>query len=142
MSTQTITKGAGAAQAAPATPGVRAPRGTKRRRRNDWLWAVLFVGPLLFGVLVFYIWPIFRNAYFSFTTWGVFGGATWSGLTNYQQMLADPDFWRSILNTLIYVGILLLGIPVAVFFAALFARRVEWRGARFHLGRDGGLTPV
>ena len=30
----------------------------------------------------------------------------------------------------------------AVFLAALFARRVEWRGARFHVARDGGLTPV
>ena len=30
----------------------------------------------------------------------------------------------------------------AVFVGAFFARRVEWRGARFHVGRDGGLTPV
>ncbi|MGH1522759.1 carbohydrate ABC transporter permease [Leifsonia sp. L25] len=126
MSTQTITKGAGAAQAAPATPGARAPRATHRGRsrglRKDGWWALLFVGPLLFGVLVFYIWPIFRNAYFSFTTWGAFGGATWSGITNYQTMLADPDFWRAILNTLIYVCILLVGIPLAVWFAALINR--------------------
>lgn len=126
MSTQTITKGAGAAQAAPATPGDREPRAANRGRgrglRKDGWWALLFVGPLLFGVLVFYIWPIFRNAYFSFTTWGAFGGATWSGITNYQQMLADPDFWRAILNTLIYVAILLLGIPLAVWFAALINR--------------------
>ncbi|WP_434317166.1 carbohydrate ABC transporter permease [Leifsonia sp. P73] len=126
MSTQTITKGAGAAQAAPATPGARTPRAADRGRgrglRKDGWWALLFVGPLLFGVLVFYIWPIFRNAYFSFTTWGAFGGATWSGITNYQQMLADPDFWRAILNTFIYVGILLLGIPLAVWFAALINR--------------------
>ncbi|MBN9633368.1 MAG: sugar ABC transporter permease, partial [Actinobacteria bacterium] len=104
MSTQTITKGAGAAQAAPGSRGESAPRPRKHGRlRKDGWWALLFVGPLLFGVLVFYIWPIFRNAYFSFTTWGAFGGATWSGISNYQQMLADPDFWRSILNTLIYV---------------------------------------
>ncbi|WP_295118934.1 carbohydrate ABC transporter permease [uncultured Leifsonia sp.] len=129
MSTQTITKGAGAAQTAPASRGENAPqprRGTRfsrgERLRKDGWWALLFVGPLLFGVLVFYIWPIFRNAYFSFTTWGAFGGATWSGLSNYQQMLADPEFWRAILNTLIYVGILLLGIPLAVLFAALINR--------------------
>ena len=30
----------------------------------------------------------------------------------------------------------------AVFLCALFARRVDWRGTRFHVGRDGGLTPV
>ena len=33
-------------------------------------------------------------------------------------------------------------LSFAVFLAALFARKVEWRGARFHVGRDGGLTPV
>ncbi len=30
----------------------------------------------------------------------------------------------------------------AVFLCALFARRVDWRGTRFHVGRGGGLTPV
>lgn len=33
-------------------------------------------------------------------------------------------------------------LSFAVFVGAFFARRVEWRGARFHVGRDGGLTPV
>ncbi len=33
-------------------------------------------------------------------------------------------------------------LSVAVFAAAHLARRVEWRGARFHVGRGGELTPV
>ena len=33
-------------------------------------------------------------------------------------------------------------LSAAVFVAALAARRVDWRGARFHVGRDGQLTPV
>jgi multiple sugar transport system permease protein len=120
MSISTATQEAGVVTTAPATRPA-APR-KRRTDRKEWLWAALFVGPLLFGVLVFYIWPILRNAYFSFTTWGVFGGATWSGLANYQAMLADPSFWRSILNTLVYIGFLLIGIPLAVVFAALMNR--------------------
>lgn len=120
MSLSTATQEAGVVTTAPATRPV-APR-KRRTDRKEWLWAALFVAPLLFGVLVFYIWPIIRNAYFSFTTWGVFGGATWSGLANYQAMLADPSFWRSILNTLIYIGFLLIGIPLAVIFASLINR--------------------
>lgn len=120
MSLSTATQEAGVVTTAPATRPA-APR-KRRTDRKEWLWAALFVAPLLFGVLVFYIWPIIRNAYFSFTTWGVFGGATWSGLANYQAMLADPSFWRSILNTLIYIGFLLIGIPLAVIFASLINR--------------------
>ena len=33
-------------------------------------------------------------------------------------------------------------LSFAVFLGALFTRRVDWRGARFHVARDGGLTPV
>ncbi|MBE7217887.1 MAG: bacteriohopanetetrol glucosamine biosynthesis glycosyltransferase HpnI [Caulobacteraceae bacterium] len=33
-------------------------------------------------------------------------------------------------------------LSFAVFLAAAPARRVDWRGARFHVGRDGELSPV
>ena len=33
-------------------------------------------------------------------------------------------------------------LSFVVFVGAFFARRVEWRGARFHVGKGGGLTPV
>lgn len=33
-------------------------------------------------------------------------------------------------------------LSFAVFVAAYFVGRVDWRGARFHVGRDGQLTPV
>ena len=120
MTTATSSAPAGAATSV-AAPGPRRRRWTPTRRKEA-LWAVVFVVPLLFGVIVFYIWPIVRNAYFSLTTWGPFGGATFSGLNNYEAMLADPSFWRSIVNTLIYVGMLLLGIPIAVVFASLINR--------------------
>ena len=120
MSVSIAPQEAGVVTTAPATRST--PPRRRRTDRKEWLWAALFVAPLLFGVLVFYIWPIIRNAYFSFTTWGVFGGATWSGLTNYQEMLTDPSFWRSIVNTLVYIGFLLIGIPLAVVFASLMNR--------------------
>ena len=33
-------------------------------------------------------------------------------------------------------------LSFAVFLAAAPARRVDWRGARFHVGRDGEMSPV
>ena len=93
--------------------------GQARRRRTDGAWPWLFAGPLLIGIGVFYIWPIIQTFWFSFTTWGVFGGATFSGLANYAALFVDPKLYLSLLNTLIYTLIVLLGIPLAVWLASL-----------------------
>lgn len=96
-------------------------------RRTDGAWPWLFVAPLLVGVGVFYVWPILQTFWFSFTRWGAFGGSTFDGVSNYQTMLADPEFYQSLLNTAIYTAIVLLGIPIAVWFAHL----LETPGLRF-----------
>jgi multiple sugar transport system permease protein len=107
-----------------ATVQTVAPAPAPRRRQPsaDGYWPLLFVLPLLAGVGLFYLWPLLQSAYFSFTEWGVFGGATWTGLDNYVRLFSDPSVLRSILNTVIYTAILLLGIPIATVFASLLNR--------------------
>ncbi|MFH5880489.1 carbohydrate ABC transporter permease [Arthrobacter sp. NA-172] len=83
--------------------------------------------PTVAGIGVFYLWPIVQTFYYSFTKWGVFGGAKFIGLDNYTRMLADSTIPQSILNTLIYTAIVLLGIPLAVVLASL----IERPGMRF-----------
>ncbi|GAA2055146.1 carbohydrate ABC transporter permease [Leifsonia soli] len=116
-------EGAGVATApapvAQAGPSVR-PR--RRSPSADGYWPVLFILPLFAGVALFYLWPLAQSAYYSFTQWGAFGGTTWIGLDNYIRLFSDPGVLRSILNTVIYTAILLLGIPLAVIFAALLNR--------------------
>jgi multiple sugar transport system permease protein len=102
----------------PARARDREP-GQARRRRTDGAWPWLFAGPLLIGIGVFYIWPIIQTFWFSFTTWGVFGGATFSGLANYAALFVDPKLYLSLLNTVIYTLVVLLGIPIAVWLASL-----------------------
>ncbi|OIH95478.1 carbohydrate ABC transporter permease [Curtobacterium sp. MCBA15_001] len=99
--------------------GAPAPESGRRPRRTDGVWPWLFVLPLLVGVGTFYIWPILQTFWFSFTTWGVFGGATFTGLANYTRLLADPQLYQSLLNTVIYTVIVLIGIPIAVWLASL-----------------------
>jgi multiple sugar transport system permease protein len=106
----------------PGAPGSRRPTaGTTRppAHRTDGFWPWLFVLPLLVGVGTFYIWPIIQTFWYSFTTWGVFGGATFSGIANYVRLVSDPQLYQSLLNTVIYTVIVLLGIPVAVWLASL-----------------------
>jgi multiple sugar transport system permease protein len=112
-------------------PADKAGRGGDGRRprirRYDGFWPWIFVLPLLAGVLLFYIWPIVQTFYFSFTTWGAFGGAAFTGVNNYVTMVTDPQLWVALGNTLIYTAIVLLGVPLAVWLASL----INTPGLRF-----------
>lgn len=99
------------------------PRSSRATGRLSGIgWAIVFVLPLFAGVAVFYLWPIFRNLWFSFTEWGPFGDSTWVGIANYAELLGDAKMGRAILNTFAYTAILLCGIPLAVFLASLLNR--------------------
>lgn len=115
-----MTPSAARGSEAAAASDPRSPRGP--RRRSDLKWAILFVLPLFAGVALFYLWPIFRNLWFSFTEWGPFGESTWVGIANYAELLIDAKMGRAILNTFGYTAILLCGIPLAVFLASLLNR--------------------
>ena len=88
-------------------------------RKRDGLWPWLFVVPLVSGIALFYLWPILQTFYYSFTEWGVFGGSTWTGIANYVRLFSDPDLYVALGNTLLYTGIVLLGVPLAVWLASL-----------------------
>ncbi|WIE64788.1 ABC transporter permease subunit [Curtobacterium sp. MCLR17_036] len=107
------TRSSGRGAPGPAAGGTRAPR------RTDGWWPWLFVLPLLLGVGTFYIWPILQTFWYSFTSWGVFGGATFSGVENYVRLFGDPQLYQSLLNTIVYTVVVLAGIPFAVWLASL-----------------------
>jgi len=95
------------------------PRAGGAAARRDGFWPWLFVLPLLGGISLFFLWPIVQTFYYSFTQWGVFGGSTFIGIENYVRLLADPQLYSALGNTLLYTGIVLLGIPIAVYIASL-----------------------
>src|SRR5215469_8703315 len=115
---------AGTARASVAVPAPAAPR--KRRRsanRGDLGWAVLFLAPSAIGLAAFYIWPTIKTFYYSFTTWGLFGGEKFTGLANYRAVLHDPALRGAFENTFWFTLIGLAGLPVSLVLAALLAGR-------------------
>ncbi|MFC4012009.1 carbohydrate ABC transporter permease [Nonomuraea purpurea] len=104
------------------TTGQAAHAKRARRPRAEALWGYAFIAPTGLGLAIFYLWPVLQTAYFSFTEWGAFGGHTWIGLENYARLLGDPEVGRAVLNTLTYTGLGLIGIPMAIVFAALLNR--------------------
>lgn len=118
----TLTK-AGAPTGAPARGHDSRGHDPRGDRRSDARWAWWFVLPTLAGVLLFYIWPLVKTAYYSFTKWGAFGNdVTWVGTDNYAKLFTDPDLGTAIGTTLGYTLIVLLGVPIAIVFASLVNR--------------------
>ena len=109
----------------------RSPGSTTVRRRRraargvanpDGMWPWLFVLPTLIGLAVFYFWPVIQTAYYSFTSWGVFGGTEFVGLENWIGLLESGDVPRALVNTLLYTVLLLLGMPISIYIASLLNR--------------------
>lgn len=108
--------------AAPTMPRLT-PTARRRRNRTDLPWVGLFLGPMTIGLAIFYLWPIVGTIYTSFTKTGVFGGATWTGVTNYVDIAGTPEVWRALGNTVIYTVIVLGSIPLALLIASLLSAR-------------------
>lgn len=106
----------------------RSPERTRTRPRGrihlaEARTGALFVLPVLAGVAVFYLYPILKNFYSSFTQPNVFGTSSkFVGLANYEKLATDSAFGNATVNTLTYTVVLMLGIPIAVIFASLISR--------------------
>lgn len=98
---------------------------TTTRRRHPtsvgW-WPLLFVGPLLAGVAVFYYYPIVANAWTSLTTSSAFGNnSRFVGTENYAALFASGELGSALGNTVLYTLFVLLGIPIAVVISSLIS---------------------
>ncbi|MDR0598974.1 MAG: sugar ABC transporter permease [Treponema sp.] len=91
---------------------------TGMKKSKDWLWAVLFIGPTVIGVYLFYIYPIFGSVYISFTKWNHLTKPEFIGLANYINLFKDPGIAREFFNTIFFVVIL---VPLVMAFSLLLA---------------------
>ena len=122
----------------PPAPGTPVGPARERRRRvpnPDGAWPWLFVLPTLIGLAIFYFWPVVQTAYYSFTKWGVFGGAEFVGLDNWISLLESGQVPRALVNTLVYTAMLLLGIPISIYIASLLNRPGLRFAAFYQIGR-------
>jgi multiple sugar transport system permease protein len=104
-----------------ALPATSSSGGGTRRRRPRWdRSAIAFLAPALLLSIGFLIVPM--AAAFVYSTAKIAplsGRITWLGLENYATMFADPVFYRSLLNTALFVVItvplsMAVGLALAV----------------------------
>jgi multiple sugar transport system permease protein len=87
-----------------------------KQQKKEWLIALVFLAPSLLGFLVFIFAPVMGGFFLSFTEWDMLTPPKWIGLNNYITIFkADPLFWLSLKNTLLYSAmVILLGIPISL----------------------------
>ncbi|KIY21777.1 carbohydrate ABC transporter permease [Mesobacillus subterraneus] len=91
-----------------------------------------FIAPAIILLSLFSILPIFVALFISFTDLDLVGIADWSlvsfvGLENYKEVVSDPIFVKSILNTLFYV---VIGVPLVIVLSLAIALMINFGKAR------------
>ena len=91
-----------------------------RQRRN--LAGYLFISPVILGYLLWVAGPMLMAIWLSLTEWDMLRPATFVGLSNYQQMLYDDLFWKSLSVTFYYT---LVSVPLSLAFSFALALLVN-----------------
>jgi len=111
-------------------------RGRRRVKDSFGGWrenvaGYLFVAPMFIGTSVLVLFPILASVVLSFTDWNIVTGyknANYVGLANYQELLTNSLFLKSLKNNLV----ILLSIPVTLIIsltmAVLINRYVYFKG--------------
>lgn len=98
-------------------------------QRMDLRSGYLMVVPSLIALAIFVYVPLFMALEKSFTNWNFYGGSEWIGLRNFEMVLQNQLFRKSLVNILWFV---LMIIPVQMLFTFLFAHVL--RGMSNHFG--------
>lgn len=83
--------------------------------------------PLILYLCCVLVFPICWGIYISFTNKTIGGGASFIGLRNYERLLKDPEYIRSIVNTLKFTVISILAKTLLGTVTAL-ALNVDFKG--------------
>ncbi|QHQ60806.1 ABC transporter permease subunit [Anaerocolumna sedimenticola] len=96
---------------------------------KDSVQAFLMVLPMLIGFFIFTYIPIIYILRYAFYKYDGFTAGQFIGFDNFIRLfMRDPAFWKSLANTMIYVGKLIIEIPLALILAVLLNQRLKGTG--------------
>ncbi len=90
-----------------------------KTKTKDTIAGYLFTAPVTIGMAIFTVVPILYSLYVSFCDFDNITPAKFVGLGNYEKMIADPLFYKSIQTTIIYALVSVVSGLVLSFFLAL-----------------------
>lgn len=99
----------------------------------------LLVSPYIVHFLLFVSFPVIFSIVLTFHKWNIISPMEYSGVTNYIKLFSDKTFFKSILNTLVFLIIHIpLQIVVALFLAEVLNQNIRLKG----LFRGAFFLPV
>lgn len=126
-------------------PAREAPRRPERRRRSrhwarsPWFVPLLFSGGALAVVLVMTIFPFFNTLALSFTDATMLRDGRFIGLDNFRELLTDTRFGTALLNSTLYVVVV---VPMMVVLPLILANLVAGGGRLLGFFRTAYYVPV
>ena len=115
-------------QALRANPAT-APATARRTNRNGM--TLPLIAPSVVLLLAWSIIPLVMTLWFSFRHYNLVDPTQtgFAGFDNYVYLLTDPDFWASLINTLILVGgVLVISVCGGTLLAVLYDQEFPGRG--------------
>jgi multiple sugar transport system permease protein len=102
---------------------------TRAMTREDLVAGYLFVLPTLAILAIYYLWPILQAFGMSFFRWDLLTQEhEFTGLRNYQTLLASGEFWLALRNTVYYVlGVVPAQTALALLLALAANRKIRGR---------------
>ncbi|WP_022918679.1 carbohydrate ABC transporter permease [Ruania albidiflava] len=96
----------------------------KKMLYSQRLAPYFFIAPFVITLLGFWMLPLGRSIIMSAQE-VLYGDATFIGADNYQRLVRDRVFWKSLFNSIRYMVLtLMLLIPVPMFLAAIINTRI------------------
>lgn len=94
----------------------RLPAGLDRRAVSRFMaWTI---APAALSIVVWSYYPLTKGLLMAFQDYRIMNGVRWVGLDNFIAVFASPIFYRSILNSFLYVGLsLAIGFFLPIFLA-------------------------
>ncbi|ALS24103.1 MULTISPECIES: carbohydrate ABC transporter permease [Paenibacillus] len=103
----------------------------KRKAVSNFLLGMLYLGPMLFLMIVFIFYPILKTLYYSFYSTNPRGvPVLFVGLDNYINLVTSDSFLTSMKATFLYVLYTVpIGVALALFLAVIASEKL--RGIEF-----------
>ena len=86
----------------------------------------LYIFPALIIIFSFRFLPILLSFIISFFHWNMAGIGAFAGFHNYITLLHDPEFWRSMINTLYLVIFIVPSVIILSLFFAVLLHQIKW----------------
>lgn len=114
--------------------GTQPKRGHRSRgslQQGENLWGVAFVSPMLIGVIILVLFPIFATLVLGFADWNFvqgWDGIQWVGFQNFRQLLEDDMFIKSVRNNILFLLTVPVYMMISMTLAILIDRFVYMKG--------------